>query len=73
MGVRAVHISKKHEGISLLCMLVTSSQSGDLVGVTGIITRVHLVTQAGCSQCLWGYGSNRNIRSINSYSVMPKS
>ena len=62
MGVRVAHTSKKHEGISLLCMIVTSPQSGDLVGVTGISTRVLTV-------CLWGYGSSRNIRSFNIYST----
>lgn len=51
-----MHTSKKHEGMSLLCMIVTSSQSGDLVAVTRIITRVHLPTV-----CLWGCGSSRNI------------
>ena len=35
-------------------MITTSPQSGDLVGVTGIITRVHLVTWAGCSQSVYG-------------------
>ena len=54
MGVRVAHTSKKHEGIPLLCMITTSPQSGDLVGVTGIITRVHLVTWAGCSQSVYG-------------------
>ena len=54
MGSRVAHTSEKHERMSLLCMIVTSSQSGDLVAVTRIITRVHLVTWVECSRSVCG-------------------
>lgn len=64
MGSRVAHTSEKHEGMSLLCMIVTSLQSGDLVAVTRIITRVHGHLGRVLMVCLWGYGSSRNIRSF---------